>query len=158
VVVNQLVDGDGRRWLRLINQSVEHAREGDMTSTSIPRTSAGHRAGTVSLWAGQALLAAVFAGAGLTKLAGDPAMVEMFADVGAGQWLRILVGACEVAGAVGVLVPRLAVAAASGLALLMVGATVTNLAVLQASPVPSAALLVLAVLVAWGRRRATQRS
>ncbi|SFT91353.1 DoxX-like family protein [Geodermatophilus amargosae] len=85
-------------------------------------------------------------------------MVEMFADVGAGQWLRILVGVCEVTGAVGVLVPRLAVAAASGLALLMVGATVTDLAVLQASPVPSAALLVLAVLVAWGRRTTTQRS
>jgi uncharacterized membrane protein YphA (DoxX/SURF4 family) len=129
-----------------------------MTSTSFPRTSAGGRAGTVTLWAGQALLAAVFAGAGLTKLAGDPAMVQMFTDVGAGQWLRILVGVCEVAGAVGVLVPRLAVAAASGLALLMVGATVTNLAVLQASPVPSAALLVLAVLVAWGRRTTTQRS
>jgi uncharacterized membrane protein YphA (DoxX/SURF4 family) len=129
-----------------------------MTSTSFPRTSAGGRAGTVTLWAGQALLAAVFAGAGLTKLAGDPAMVQMFTDVGAGQWLRILVGVCEVAGAVGVLVPRLAVAAASGLALLMIGATVTNLAVLQASPVPSAALLVLAVLVAWGRRTTTQRS
>jgi putative oxidoreductase len=129
-----------------------------MTSTSIPGTSAGRRAGTVALWAGQAVLAAVFAGAGLAKLAGDPAMVEMFADVGIGQWLRILVGTCEVAGAVGVLVPRLAVAAASGLALLMVGATVTNLAVLQASPVPSAALLVLAVLVAWGRRTTTQRS
>jgi uncharacterized membrane protein YphA (DoxX/SURF4 family) len=129
-----------------------------MTSTSIPGTSAGRRAGTIALWAGQAVLAAVFAGAGLAKLAGDPAMVEMFADVGIGQWLRILVGTCEVAGAVGVLVPRLAVAAASGLALLMVGATVMNLAVLQASPLPSAALLVLAVLVAWGRRTTTSRS
>jgi uncharacterized membrane protein YphA (DoxX/SURF4 family) len=129
-----------------------------MTSTSIPGTSAGRRAGTIALWAGQAVLAAVFAGAGLAKLAGDPAMVEMFADVGIGQWLRILVGTCEVAGAVEVLVPRLAVAAASGLALLMVGATVTNLAVLQASPLPSAALLVLAVLVAWGRRTTTSRS
>ena len=128
-----------------------------MTTTSIPATPTGRRAGTVALWAGQVLLAAVFAGAGLAKLAGDPAMVEMFADVGAGQWLRILVGSCEVAGAVGVLVPRLAVAAASGLALLMAGATVTNLAVLQASPVPSAALLVLAVLVAWGRRTAASR-
>jgi hypothetical protein len=40
----------------------------------------------------------------------------------------------------------------------MVGATVINLAVLQASPLPSAALLVLAVLVAWGRRTTTSRS
>jgi putative oxidoreductase len=129
-----------------------------MTSTSFVRTSAGRRAGTVTLWAGQTVLAAVFAGAGLAKLAGDPAMVQMFTDVGAGQWLRFLVGTCEVAGAVGVLVPRLAIAAAGGLALLMVGAAVTNLAVLEVSPALSATLLVLAVLVAVGRRAATPRA
>ena len=33
-----------------------------------------------------------------SKLAGDPVMVDMFADIGAGQWLRYLVGALEVAG------------------------------------------------------------
>ena len=40
----------------------------------------------------------------------------------------------ELAGAVGLLVPRLVRAAALGLAALMVGATLTNVAVLHVSP------------------------
>ena len=89
---------------------------------------------TVLVWCGRALLALVFLGAGASKLAGEPAMVTMFADIGAGQWLRYAVGALEIAGAVGVLVPRLSTLAATGLALLMVGATATNLTVLDAAP------------------------
>ncbi len=73
--------------------------------------------------------------AGLAKLGSEPAMVEMFTDIGASAWLRPLVGACEVAGAVGLLVRRLTRAAALGLTGLMIGATVTNVAVLDTSPV-----------------------
>lgn len=47
------------------------------------------------------VLAAIVAGGGISKLAGDPVMVDMFADIGAGQWLRYLVGALEVSGGVG---------------------------------------------------------
>jgi DoxX-like protein len=95
---------------------------------------------TVALWVARVGLAAVFAGAGLAKLGGDPAMVSMFDDIGAGHGLRHLVGALEVAGAVGLLVPRLAGAAALGLAGLMAGATVTNVVVLDASPLLTVAL------------------
>ena len=81
-------------------------------------------------------------------------MVWMFDEIGSGQWLRYLVGALEVAGGIGVLVPRLSVLAAAGLALLMVGATVTNLTVLDAPPWSPLVLLVLAALVLWaGLRR-----
>ena len=73
---------------------------------------------TVVLWLARAALALVFLGAGVTKLVGDPAMVTMFGDIGAGQWLRHAVGALEVLGAVGVLVPRTSALAAVGLALL----------------------------------------
>ena len=105
-------------------------------------------------WIGRALLALVFVSAGLSKLFGDPVMVAMFDQIGAGQWLRHLVGALEVAGAVGVLVPRLSALAATGLVLLMVGATVTNLAVLDAPPWSPLVLVVVAALVAWaGWRR-----
>ena len=52
----------------------------------------------------QVVLAAIIAGGGISKLAGDPVMVDMFADIGAGQWLRYLVGALEVAGGVGLLI------------------------------------------------------
>jgi uncharacterized membrane protein YphA (DoxX/SURF4 family) len=46
------------------------------------------RAGNVGLWVLQAVLAFQFAGGGLLKLSGAPVMVELFADIGAGQWLR----------------------------------------------------------------------
>jgi uncharacterized membrane protein YphA (DoxX/SURF4 family) len=111
---------------------------------------------TVATWLGRALLALVFLGAGASKLAGDPVMVTMFDLIGSGQWLRYLVGSLEVAGAIGVLVPRLSLLAATGLGLLMVGATVTNLTVLHASPWTPLVLLVLAALVAWAGRRRVQ--
>ena len=71
---------------------------------------------------------------GTLKLTADPAMVVMVDDIGAGQGLRLFVGACEVAGAVGVLIPPLTRLAAAGLAGLMVGAAITNVVVLQISP------------------------
>lgn len=115
---------------------------------AVPRRTAG----TVLLWALQLALAVVFAGAGLAKLAGDPAMVDMFTEIGTGQWLRFVVGGLELAGAIGLLVPLLAGRAALGLAAVMVGATVTNLVVLDASPALPLVLLLPAAGVAWVRR------
>jgi uncharacterized membrane protein YphA (DoxX/SURF4 family) len=108
------------------------------------------RAANVALWALRVLLAVVFAMAGLAKLGGDPAMVEMFATIGVGQWFRYVVGALEVSGAVGVLIPRLSGAAALGLVCLMAGATLANLFVLGASPLLPLGLLVAAAVVVRG--------
>ena len=116
-----------------------------------PATSRG-RAANLALRVPQALLALMFAMAGFAKVGGDPAMVEMFATIGVGQWFRYVVGALEISGAVGVLVPRLSGPAALGLVCLMVGAILTNLFVLGASPVLPLVLLLASVLVARGRR------
>ena len=110
------------------------------------------RARTVVVWIAQILLAGQLAMAGLLKLTSDPQMVAMFADIGAGQWLRIFVGTLEVAGAVGLLVGRLAQLAALGIVALMVGATATNIVVLGTSPVMPLAFLVVATLVVVLRR------
>jgi putative oxidoreductase len=67
-----------------------------------------------------------------------------------------MVGALEVAGAVGLLVPRLSGLAALGLAGLMVGATTTNLFVLGESPWLPIGLLLASALIAWGRRSRTK--
>ena len=109
------------------------------------------RAVNFALWALQVVLALVFAMAGLSKVFGDQAMVGMFAAIGVGQWFRFVVGLLEISGAVGVLVPRLSGLAALGLGCLMAGATLTNLFVLGASPAVPIVLLVVGVLVAWGR-------
>ena len=80
-------------------------------------------------------------------------MTAMFDAIGAGQGLRLLIGACEVSGAVGLLVPRLARPAAYGLVLLMIGAAVTNVVALHTSPAVPLVLLVLVGTVAVTRTR-----
>ena len=85
-------------------------------------------------------------------------MVAMFDDIGHGQGLRLLVGVCELAGGIGLLIPRLARLAAVGLVLLMVGAVVTNIFALQISPVLPLMLGVLAAVVAVvGNRKGNRR-
>ena len=113
---------------------------------------APRRARGLALWAAQAAVALQFAAAGAFKISGDPRMVDMFATIGAGQWLRYVVGALEVAGAVGLLVPRLCGLAAVGLAALMTGAVVANVALLDTNPALPAVLMVVASLIAAARR------
>jgi putative oxidoreductase len=120
------------------------------TAAAPPAANRG-RALNNALWVLQALLALMFAMSGLAKVGGDPAMVEMFATIGVGQWFRYVVGALELAGAVGVLIPPLSGLAALGLVGLMAGATLTNMLVLGTSPLPPISLLVVSSMVAWGR-------
>jgi putative oxidoreductase len=126
---------------------------GTDTTSQTPSTTSTSRGRAVNfaLWALQALLALTFAMAGFAKVFGDAAMVEMFAAIGIGQWFRYAVGALELAGAVGVLIPRLSGLAALGLTGLMAGATLTNVLVLGTSPLLPIVLLVVSGLVAWGR-------
>ncbi len=128
------------------------ARGRQMTDPK-PAPAPRSRVATIVGWLLRIALALVFAGAGFAKVAGDPAMLQLFSEIGAGQWLRSVVGGLELAGAVGLLVPRLCGLAAAGLALLMVGATVTNVVVLGVSPVVTLLLLALAVVIVWLRRR-----
>lgn len=110
------------------------------------------RPATVVLWAAQVALAWMFVMAGLPKLAGGQVMVDLFDAVGAGQWLRYVVGVLEVAGAIGLLIPRLSGLAALGLGGLMVGAALTNIVVLGASPAIPLGYLLVAAVIAWCRR------
>ena len=109
------------------------------------------RARIITLWLLQVLLAFQFAGGGWLKLSGAPEMVELFDAIGAGQWLRVVVGALELAGAIGLVIPRLAGLAALGLSGLLVGASATNLFILDAAPWLPIGLLLLSALIAWGR-------
>ena len=129
---------------------------GITSGTRAARATSWGRAVNFALWALQMVLALMFVMAGSAKLFGDPAMVEMFDAIGIGQWFRYVVGGLEVAGAVGVLVPRFSGLAALGLVCLMVGATLTNVVVLGASPLLPHVLLVVGALVAWGRRARAQ--
>jgi uncharacterized membrane protein YphA (DoxX/SURF4 family) len=105
----------------------------------------------IALWALQILAAAAFLAAGIPKLAGAPQMVEVFQKIG-GQWFRYVTGLLEIAGAIGLLIPRYTFYAASLLAIIMVGALVSVLAVLGGSPAPAAVLLVITATIAYFRK------
>ena len=113
------------------------------------------RAANVTLWILQVLLALQIVMAGLAKVGGDQAMVEMFATIGIGQWFRYVIGALEIASAVGLLVPGFSGLAALGLVCLMAGAVLTNIFILGANPLFPLFLLIVAAFVAWGRRPQT---
>lgn len=117
--------------------------------TALPKT---RRAATITAWVLQILLGFAIAGAGLLKLTGDPTMVELFDDIGAGQWLRFVVGALEVAGGVGLVIPRVRALAALCLLGLLLGAAVTNVAVLHTSPLSALAFAALALAILLLRR------
>jgi uncharacterized membrane protein YphA (DoxX/SURF4 family) len=111
------------------------------------------------LRAAQILLAAFFVfGAALPKLTGSHSALQEFSLIGAGQWLRYLVAAAELAGAIGLLTPWLAGLAAAGLAADMAGATIINATVLRnttygANIWMTALLCAVFVLVAYTRRQ-----
>lgn len=117
----------------------------------------------VVLWVLQILLALVFLGAGVMKLmrtrdqlrSSGMAYVEDFSDT-----TMKLIGAAEVLGALGLVLPAatgvapiLTPVAAAALAVVMVGAVVTHVRRKEYPKdlVLPAALLVMSVIVAWGR-------
>lgn len=119
-----------------------------------PATTDRRRAVDITLWTVQILLAAFLLIASATpKFAGQRDAVDTFTKIGWGQWFRYLTGTCEAAGAIGLLIPRLATPAAVGLIGVMIGAVLTQLLVLD----PVWALLpaaygVLFAVIAWYRR------
>jgi uncharacterized membrane protein YphA (DoxX/SURF4 family) len=100
-----------------------------------------------------ALLAVAFLGSGALKLVGAKQSLQMRDQLHVGAQLWRVVGALEVAGAVGLaagfVVPVLGIAAAVGLALLMVGGIVAHARAQDLRNAgPAALLFVLAVVTA----------
>jgi len=79
-------------------------------------------------------------------------------QIGAGQWLRCLVGDAELAGAVGLLIPWLAGLAAAGLAADMAGASIINAVVLHSAAVAMTVPLCAAFTLIAASRRAQVRN
>jgi uncharacterized membrane protein YphA (DoxX/SURF4 family) len=115
----------------------------------------------VVLWIISGLLAAAFLAAGLTKLTQPKAKLETTMgwtkDVGEGSVKTL--GALEVLAAIGLILPGLlkiapvlVPLAATGLVIVMIGAVVVHARRKENSVIlANVVLLVLAVVVAWGR-------
>ena len=97
-------------------------------------------------------LGAIFVAAGLVKAAGFPFMVELFASLGFGQWLRYVTALVELTGGALLLSGRLQYLAALALAVIMVGATDASVVVFDRSPIPPFLTLIALLVVAWMRR------
>ncbi|MGD9527762.1 DoxX family protein [Pseudonocardia sp.] len=67
----------------------------------------------------------------LPKLFGETYAVQIFDQIGAGDWFRYFIGIVELAGGIGLLIPALAGPAAVGIILLMVGAGITQVWILD---------------------------
>jgi len=103
------------------------------------RAARPRRLTNVLLWAAQIPLAAAFVFFGLTHLTG--------------RGIYTVAGAAELAGAIGLLTPWLAGLAAAGLAAVMAGATIINVAAGGGLVFLTAPLCAVFVLLAYGRRQ-----
>ena len=121
-----------------------------ITTNTLPANSGKVR--LITLWILSGLVALAFLGAGGAKLAGAAAMVGLFDKVGHGQWFRYFTGLLEVAGGIGLLIPRYAFYAAGLLGVVMVGAIIAHVTVLGTSPAAPIVLLVLSGTIAWLRK------
>ncbi|MGQ4600013.1 DoxX family protein [Nocardia sp. R6R-6] len=123
-----------------------------MASISIADPADATRPGKVrnrTLWTLQILFGLFFViVSGLPKVTGQSDAVRIFDEIGFGDWFRYLTGAVEIAGGIGLLVPRLSGLAAAGLSITMVLAAATQAFVLHA-PAMAPFPLVLAVVFAW---------
>ncbi len=136
----------------------------DQPDPGVPARVTAHEASprrltSTLLWAAQILLALFFVFvAAAPKLKGSHSAVQEFGLIGAGQWLRYLVGTAELAGGIGLLTPWLAGLAAVGLAGDMAGATIINATVLHNTTYGpnvwmTALLCAVFVLLAFARRQ-----
>jgi len=121
------------------------------SSNALPAATAKGLA--ITIWTLSGVAALAFLAAGLSKLAGAAAMVAVFEAVGVGQWFRYLTGVLEVAGGIGLLIPRYSFYAAVLLAAVMVGAVAAHLTVLGGSPAAPLFLLALTATIAYLRSR-----
>lgn len=121
-----------------------------MTETTL---SAPSRPLNIAVWVVSALMFALFAFASSGKLMSDPRAVEGFHKVGYSDGFRLFIGTCEILGGIGVLIPRLAFWAASGLLLIMIGAMYTHVANDDVANIGGAVVaFVSCAFIAWARR------
>jgi putative oxidoreductase len=109
------------------------------------------------LWTVQVLLAVAFLYFSYNKLTGAPQTIDSFEAIGLGQWLRYLTGSLELAGAIGLVIPRLAGLAALGLFGVMIGAVATEVFVMpDGNPGTPLVLLLVTATLAWLHRDRTR--
>lgn len=126
-------------------------------------TAGAERPGSISrpwnivLWVLQVAAAAMFLGAGFSKLTGAAPMVALFDAIGWGQWFRYTTGIIEVIGAILLLIPALCGLGALILMCVMIGATAAEILAMERAPAVPLGLLVVLAIITYARRDRTRR-
>ena len=112
---------------------------------------AGSKAINISSWILVVLLAIGLLLAAIGKLTG--AQTEMFQGWGYAAWFATLIGVLELAGAIGLLIPKLTRYVIYGLTGLMIGAGYTHVANAEAAQLVRPLLFAVLLWVVWWLRR-----
>ena len=107
---------------------------------------------TIGTWILQVLIGSLFLFSGASKLFGVTEMVNFFAQVGFGQWLRYVLGVLEVGSAVALFFPRQAFYGALALSFSLLGHIVIHEVVLHRPAAFLVVLLAVTLLIAYLRR------
>jgi putative oxidoreductase len=107
---------------------------------------------TIGTWVLQLLLAVLMAGPGWQKFT-SPTWERMFSRWGFPDHFYLVIGAIEVVGGVGLLIPRVATYSAIVLMVVMIGAAVTQLTVGGRNGVGEIVFAALLGVIAYARRR-----
>jgi uncharacterized membrane protein YphA (DoxX/SURF4 family) len=127
-------------------------------STATADPAAQRRGVNITLWGLQVVTAAVFVMAAISKVSADPQAVAGFNAMGLGVAGMYIIGTLEITGAIALLIPLLSGLAGFAFVGLMIGAVFTTLVMFGPQLVVfPAAVLVLAAIIAWGRRRSVPR-
>jgi uncharacterized membrane protein YphA (DoxX/SURF4 family) len=107
-----------------------------------------------AIWIVRILLFALFLFEGLDKFGSRRLWIQIFEQIGWGQWFRYFTGIVEVAGAIAMLIPSLTPVAVVLLASTMAGALLTHALVVGVGPqsLIVTILLGLILVVGWDRR------
>ncbi len=105
----------------------------------------------IVLWIISGLCGLAFVASGTFKFMDSAAARESFAAFGFATGLVPLIAACEMAGGVGLLIPRVAGLAASGLVIIMLGAVYAHVSSGEGTPVPPAVLGTLCAYLVYAR-------
>jgi putative oxidoreductase len=121
-----------------------------MSITSI--TKSAYVPHSTGAWILQGIVATAFFAAGAAKLAGVAYMVQLFGQIGVGQWFRYVTGFVEVVGALALIYPGLASIGGLWLGGTMFFAILSHLFVLHTSPAPAFVLGFLNLAIVYLRR------
>ncbi|MFE4668655.1 DoxX family protein [Streptomyces sp. NPDC056716] len=127
---------------------------GAAAAAAVTSSPAKGRRARIALRALQILLALFYAlASALPKLIAHPSAVDSFDAMGWGSAGMYTVGALELAGAIGLVIPLLQSAAAMGLGALMVGAFVVQLTEFHGEDAATPLILLVPLgLIAWAWR------